>query len=256
MKPTRPSSGFTVTELLIVIALLAVLLLLAFPVIGKARRQSEAFRCANSLRQLGQAAALFGADNSNAVVPYALNRPFVTNRYKGSGFWYAILYPYLGFTEPYDIERIRDTKKWKDSPYYCPNERTTLFVTNRICGWNNDGDNSAKHPFQRFLKMGQGYSESDQTSAKYGVFTKGEAFTLLGGPGRTAYFADGIGGAINPNNLGANFLEFRHEGHANVLFMDGHIEKLKDPDFKNNPQLLREDDKWVFLFGRPARTLP
>lgn len=55
-------AGFTLVEMLIVIAILAILTALLFPVFAQARKQSKQDVCLSNLRQLGQAAAMYASD--------------------------------------------------------------------------------------------------------------------------------------------------------------------------------------------------
>src|SRR5690606_34160978 len=67
MKKPDPSrlqrSAFTLLELCIVAALLAVLLLLSLPIAGKVRATSQATKCLANLRNYGNAIVLYATDN-------------------------------------------------------------------------------------------------------------------------------------------------------------------------------------------------
>jgi prepilin-type N-terminal cleavage/methylation domain-containing protein/prepilin-type processing-associated H-X9-DG protein len=63
--------GFTLTELLVVMAIIVVLAALVLPVLISARRRAQQTKCVNNLRQLGLAVQLFVADNR--VYPLAAN---------------------------------------------------------------------------------------------------------------------------------------------------------------------------------------
>src|SRR5262245_29539986 len=66
---TRRDSGFTLTEILIVVAVITILVGLIIPAVSKAKGAALRTRCAGNLRQIGQALVLYAADNDNQVPP-------------------------------------------------------------------------------------------------------------------------------------------------------------------------------------------
>lgn len=59
----KSSAGFTITELLAVIAIIAILTTIIIPVIGRVREAAHVSQCGSNLRQVGVALALFAQDN-------------------------------------------------------------------------------------------------------------------------------------------------------------------------------------------------
>lgn len=67
---TNPAAGFTIVELLVSIAVVAVLISLLLPVIGRARESARRTECLSHLRSLGQAIAMYRGANGD-LLPYA-----------------------------------------------------------------------------------------------------------------------------------------------------------------------------------------
>lgn len=65
--------GFTLTELLIVLAIMALLLAMLVPSLSAARRQASVSACAIQIRSLGVALKQFAASNQNRLPPFAFS---------------------------------------------------------------------------------------------------------------------------------------------------------------------------------------
>ncbi|MDQ8194779.1 prepilin-type N-terminal cleavage/methylation domain-containing protein [Coraliomargarita sp. SDUM461004] len=224
--------AFTLIELLAVIAVIAVLMAILIPVVGSIRSRAESMECVSNLKSIGQAALLYSAAHQNNLVPLRMDPVG-----DPAGFWYDHLYEYVD-REPGRAGRYVGGVKQEDPTFLCPTVGRR-YVINRICGWNGHGD---KGIMPWYIKMGQGFVEN-------------ETIQLPGDLSRTAWFADPMesgDGYFLPENYNAtnnNFIGFPHSDSCNVLFMDGHVENIPNPDFVNNPSLLSER-KWVGFFGK------
>ena len=67
--PSTPC-GFTLVELLVVIAIIAILAALLLPSLSSAHRRAQAVQCMNNLRQISQTTYLYASDNDD-ILPFA-----------------------------------------------------------------------------------------------------------------------------------------------------------------------------------------
>jgi prepilin-type N-terminal cleavage/methylation domain-containing protein/prepilin-type processing-associated H-X9-DG protein len=100
--------GFTLVELLVVIGIIAVLIALLLPALGKAREQAQVDVCKSNLRQLSMAAFMYAVDSKGYCFPSGLTfiGPDTLNGVSGTGYlnWdYEQLYS-LG-TSTYSFQR-------------------------------------------------------------------------------------------------------------------------------------------------------
>ena len=85
-------AGFTLVELLVVIGIIALLISILLPALGKARRQSQTIACLSNLRQIGLGYQMYAQDNQDWM-------PFIKNptwNDPGNLYWFKALSSYLG----------------------------------------------------------------------------------------------------------------------------------------------------------------
>jgi len=73
VRASKPRRGFTLVELLVVIGIIAVLIGILLPVIGRARRQANTTACMATLRSLGQTLYIYASENKGSL-PYGYYR--------------------------------------------------------------------------------------------------------------------------------------------------------------------------------------
>ena len=95
----RGKAGFTLVEIMIVVALIGLLATIAFPNIVRARIQSQTQACINNLRQIDDASQQWGLENNrpaSSTVAFTDIQPYLKNSTlcpaAGSGATFATCY--------------------------------------------------------------------------------------------------------------------------------------------------------------------
>ncbi|MEM6821117.1 MAG: type II secretion system protein [Verrucomicrobiota bacterium] len=98
------SSGFSLTEILVVITVIGILLAISVPLAGKAIQRSNQMECANILRTIYQGIELYATDNGGNYPGPSWSNFSAGYRTGDTTHLSSHLAPYLGYTE---------TNQWK-----------------------------------------------------------------------------------------------------------------------------------------------
>jgi prepilin-type N-terminal cleavage/methylation domain-containing protein/prepilin-type processing-associated H-X9-DG protein len=139
--------GFTLVELLVVIGIIALLISILLPALGKARKAGNTVKCLSSLRSLGQAFQLYAIDYKG-YWPVAVHEPGNHINIDVQRRWPDLIYPYIGSRG--DVILYTDIYKDKRSVIWgCP-EWTKVY--------DFDPNNFADQ-----VRIGYAYNEYTQT---------------------------------------------------------------------------------------------
>jgi prepilin-type N-terminal cleavage/methylation domain-containing protein/prepilin-type processing-associated H-X9-DG protein len=216
--------GFTLVELLVVVAIIAVLAALLYPSIQSALDNAKTAKCQAHMRQLVQACHAFAADNDGSLPPlytwvtYFPEIAQSTDKISTGAYvvvWTDIIRPYVG----------------NDVAFSCPALRTDATI-------GAGGISSATHPlgiginyetvghiykpkeeFQKLIRVENHSKVVIFADAGGGDFATGDFKNRKDTPGCGSVFIRGT------TDSGEGVIA-RHRGKANVAFLDGHVQLL------------------------------
>jgi prepilin-type processing-associated H-X9-DG protein/prepilin-type N-terminal cleavage/methylation domain-containing protein len=134
-RPTRVSGApaFTLVELLVVIGIIALLVGILLPTLGRARESASAVKCMANMRQIGQAIVIYVGE-SKGVLPIGLaidGQPMDLGTYRGESLdWTTLLTKVMkrGVGAGYDSQQaVGQTHAGVREVFFCP----TVFVPNK-----------------------------------------------------------------------------------------------------------------------------
>lgn len=116
-------AAFTLIELLVVISIIAVLMGIVLPSLGKAREAARDVKCKSNLRSIGLGLQMYMDAESDGVLPYV--RPFHGSEPGGGNdkSLLEVLESYLDAAVPHRPSGEDLFIVDKDSPYRCPSDR-------------------------------------------------------------------------------------------------------------------------------------
>lgn len=230
-------SAFTLTELLVVIAVAGILAALLLTGVSKTLAKGRRIQCANNVRQLGIVMSLFVAENH--AYPLSVNPDFRTGSYPEFWSTWHVALQQNGLIFSQNPTNNRYASIWiHEGVWQCPAAPTPAsFPSNQVyfsygynsCGLSAETDTNSlglggQHVWIPRAKIVPappvGESEIANPSD---TIAMGDGFV-----GNNGILQDGVfllWRTSRVDNAGSTKRSFaRHQGHANVVFCDGHVE--------------------------------
>lgn len=214
----RSLGAFSLAELVISVAIVAVLASLAAVGLARARNEALSAKCISNLRQIHTAQMAFAADNGNRVTPFFSSA-------SGTPTWQTSLSPYLPGSNPSRLQR--------NSVFQCPSED---FSSPNPSGWGR-----ASYGLNSWMfAPNSAWAESQDLRWRYQMANVEQAArTILLGDMRAANIdfvstSDGRVWYGSEPNCGPGFRHHQKK-RANMIFCDGHVESLTFDELLLNP---------------------
>jgi prepilin-type processing-associated H-X9-DG protein/prepilin-type N-terminal cleavage/methylation domain-containing protein len=222
----RSSSAFSLVELLVVVAVIAVLAGLLLPTLGRAKQSSLGTACMNHLRQLQLASLLYAGDHRDSLPPNSYsfvvgdtNSPVITDSSWAPGdvtrdtttsnLMASVLFPYLKTVQV----------------FRCPADRTTIFSPER----GHAIPRTRSYNLSVWLNCDLAWG-SVKTVAEASRPSPSDVFSYI--DTHELDIVDATFG-IEPNDGGLyadRWIDLPAERHgrgANMAFVDGHVERWR-----------------------------
>jgi len=235
----RKIKAFTLVELLVVISIIALLLLVLMPALGKTRDQARRILCESNLKTIGMADQMYSQESDGWHVPAyysdVYNPQIPPKRLWFQNPLFVMLADLKGRHNEEDQDIFEEVYEESMMPqlkdFYCPNDKRTV-------------ENGGLHVEQGRVIQGSSYAMNTMSIRPMGGWRINVVYALktdqVVKPAEKIFFMDGQWFAVY--DRGAEYkrvwdvcgdimgcqewdaASYRHDEGANIAFYDGHVE--------------------------------
>jgi len=195
-------------ELLVVVAIIAILASILLPTLKRAKDQARTASCINNLRQMGTSVTLYRGDNDEWIPPLGMYNPTLNPNVQKINEWPYRLNTYMKIST--NLLERHETR----SPFVCPADPSSDLYQGTQRFWIGYG-----WGVRSYYGMNNVLGDN-----MFGGFAPGYDFRMrkyVKTPDATALYLDGWDSGIN---YSFTLVSARHSGLVNILFCDGHTE--------------------------------
>jgi prepilin-type N-terminal cleavage/methylation domain-containing protein/prepilin-type processing-associated H-X9-DG protein len=217
--------GFTLVELLVVMAIIGILIGLMLPAVQSARQSADATKCANNLRQLGIGLTLF-AGNHGGYFPQTHHATIDPGDEQS---WVYTLGPFIE-----NVDQIRVCPRDREAEQWPKQRETTSYVINEYVSMQSYDAQRNLHKMKDIshtLTVFEGSDDRYQTAKE-----SDQSLLLYEHAHPSVWFSErnirkklvwwSLIREIQPDRHWSSYADDRSQGISHYLYADGHVEKL------------------------------